>query len=122
MRNPTGAPVALSNAEFQLLFTFLQLPRRVVSRDDLALQARGRTQGAPGRSIDLLVSRLRHKLVPRAGQDSLIHTVRGVDIGSMRNRSRASPGRSVRGQARALNARAAKAQIRRVASGPLASP
>jgi two-component system OmpR family response regulator len=81
LRAPDGAPVRLSNAEFQLLQTFLQAPRRVVSRDELAAQARGRLGVATGRSIDLLVSRLRQKLLHPVGRDtepvSLIRTVRG---------------------------------------------
>ena len=82
LRSPTGAPVPLSKAEFQLLQTFLQTPRRVVSRDDLAAQSRGRLGVATGRSIDLLVSRLRQKLMHPSAHAaepvSLIHTVRGV--------------------------------------------
>jgi two-component system OmpR family response regulator len=76
--SPAGTRVALSNAEFQLLFTFLQAPRRVVSRDDLAVQARGHAGAASGRSIDLLVSRLRQKLAHEPDRAPLIRTVRGV--------------------------------------------
>jgi len=79
LRSPAGTAVPLSNAEFQLLQTFLQAPRRVVSRDELAAQSRGQIGASTGRSIDLLVSRLRQKLLhPDAEQASLIRTVRGV--------------------------------------------
>lgn len=40
--SPAGLAVALSNAEFRLLTTFLQTPRRLFSRDQLMEQARGR--------------------------------------------------------------------------------
>ena len=78
LRSPAGVPVALSNAEFQLLSTFLQAPRRVVSRDDLAARAQGQVSAVASRSIDLLVSRLRHKLGTEAERGPLIRSVRGV--------------------------------------------
>ena len=59
--SPGGMVVPLSNAEFRLLCTFLRMPRRVFSRDQLMEQARGRAMDAFERSIDLLVSRLRSK-------------------------------------------------------------
>ena len=78
LRSPEGVPVALSNTEFQLLSTFLQAPRRVVSRDDLAARAQGQAPTATSRSIDLLVSWLRHKLDAPADRAPLIRSVRGV--------------------------------------------
>ena len=78
LRSPAGATVGLSAAEFRLLSMFLQAPRRVVSRDDLAAQERGGEPNAPGRRIDRLVSRVRQKLIVPGGEASLISTVRGV--------------------------------------------
>jgi two-component system OmpR family response regulator len=78
LTSPKGLVVPLSNAEYQLLTTFLKAPRRVVSRDHLMAQARGRAMEAFDRSIDLLVSRLRHKLADDAGTAALIKTVRGA--------------------------------------------
>jgi two-component system, OmpR family, response regulator len=78
LRSPAGVPVALSNAEFQLLSTFLHAPRRVVSRGDLATHAQGQALAATSRSIDLLVSRLRHKLGADMDGAPLIRSVRGV--------------------------------------------
>ena len=75
---PDGLVVALSNAEFRLLCTFLQMPRRLFSRDQLIEQARGRSMDAFERSIDLLVSRLRQKLSRAADVTSMIKTVRGA--------------------------------------------
>jgi two-component system, OmpR family, response regulator len=78
LRSPKGLVVPLSNAEYQLLSAFLNAPRRVVSRDYLMAQARGRTMDGFERSIDLLVSRLRQKLIDDSGAAALIKTVRGA--------------------------------------------
>jgi two-component system OmpR family response regulator len=76
-----GTVVPLSNAEFRLLSVFLEHPNRVLSRDFLLEEARGRNMDLFDRSIDILVSRLRQKLHGGApGEDaasSLIKTVRG---------------------------------------------
>lgn len=71
------AEVALSNAEYRLLLTFLNQPHQVFTRDRLMDEARGRGVDAFERSIDLLVSRLRHKLGDDPRQPALIQTVRG---------------------------------------------
>ena len=54
------------------------MPRRVCSRDQLMEQARGRAMDAFERSIDLLVSRLRHKLSDDPRDPSIIKTIRGA--------------------------------------------
>ena len=77
LTSPAGLVVALSNAEFRLLSLFLQMPRRLFSRDQLMEQARGRAMDSFERSIDLLVSRLRQKLSDDASGVSMIKTVRG---------------------------------------------
>lgn len=76
--SPQGVVVPLSNAEFRLLCTFLRMPRRIFSRDQLMEQARGRAMDAFERSIDLLVSRLRTKLADDPRSPSMIRTVRGA--------------------------------------------
>ncbi len=78
LTSPSGLVVALSNAEFRLLTTFLATPRRLFSRDQLMEQARGRGMDAFERSIDLLVSRLRQKLSDDSDEPSMIKTVRGA--------------------------------------------
>lgn len=77
LRAPDGTVVPLSNAEFRLLWSFLERPRRVLSRDQLMDAARGRAMEAFDRSIDLLVSRLRQKLGEDPRDPALIRTVRG---------------------------------------------
>jgi two-component system OmpR family response regulator len=75
---PDGKVVGLSNAEFRLLWVFLQHPRRMLSRERLMLQARGREIQAYERSIDLLLSRLRKKLRHPSAPGSLIKTIHGA--------------------------------------------
>ncbi|MBP0623036.1 response regulator [Cupriavidus consociatus] len=69
--------VPLSNAEFRLLLAFVEQPNRVLDRELLINQARGRGLDVFDRSIDLLVSRLRQKLRDDPRDPALIRTVRG---------------------------------------------
>lgn len=78
LTSPSGLVVPLSTAEFRLLSTFLSMPRRLLSREQLMEQARGRSMDAFERSIDLLVSRLRQKLSESPDAPSFIKTVRGA--------------------------------------------
>jgi two-component system OmpR family response regulator len=78
LTSPDGLVVPLSNAEYRLLTTFLSMPRRIFSRDQLMERARGRSMENFERSIDLLVSRLRQKLSDDPRAPSMIRTVRGA--------------------------------------------
>jgi two-component system OmpR family response regulator len=71
-----GTIVALSGAEFRLLRVFLDHPQRVLSRDQLLNLTQGRDAELFDRSIDLLVSRLRQRLMDDAREQSYIKTVR----------------------------------------------
>jgi two-component system OmpR family response regulator len=75
--SPEELVIPLSNAEFRLLKVFIEHPCRVLTRDFLLDQARGRNMDLFDRSIDLLVSRLRQKLGDDSRTPSLIKTVRG---------------------------------------------
>jgi two-component system OmpR family response regulator len=77
LQSPEGLVVPLSNAEFRLLWVFLERPRRVLSREQLLDAARGRSIEVFDRSIDLLVSRLRQKIGDDPKAPRLIKTVRG---------------------------------------------
>ncbi|WP_424192906.1 response regulator [Ampullimonas aquatilis] len=72
-----GMVVPLSNAEFRLLWVFIEHPQQVLDRDQLMDAARGRTTEAFDRSIDLLVSRVRQKLADNPKSPALIKTIRG---------------------------------------------
>ena len=77
LTTPGQVVVPLSNAEFRLLWTFIERPRRVLNRDQLMNAARGSASTAYDRSIDLLVSRLRQKLDDDPRDPKLLKTVRG---------------------------------------------
>lgn len=68
--------VALSGAEYRLLRVFLDHPQRVLSRDQLLNLTQGREADLFDRSIDLLVSRLRQRLLDDAREPAYIKTVR----------------------------------------------
>ena len=76
LRNPAGARVTLTDAEFSLLQVFCERPGRVLSRDQLLDLTQGRSAGVFERSIDILVSRLRRKIESNPHYPSIIKTVR----------------------------------------------
>ena len=76
LRNPEGARVAVTSAEFDLLRTFCERPGRVVSCDRMLELAQGRNTGSFERSIDVLVSRIRRKIEPNPADPTIIKTVR----------------------------------------------
>src|SRR5215831_14350517 len=57
-----GKAVTLTGAEFDLLYTFLRSPGKIISREDLTQAALGRPMSPMDRSIDVHVSNLRRKL------------------------------------------------------------
>ncbi|KAA0123976.1 response regulator [Methylobacterium sp. P1-11] len=78
----TGDPAAeipLTSAEYDLLHCFVTRPQRVLSRDQLLDWTRGRTADAFDRTIDVQVSRLRHKLDASGSRTAaLLKTVRNA--------------------------------------------
>lgn len=72
----TGSAVNLTSGEFDLLICFVRSPRRVLSRDQILDQLRGRESEPFDRTVDMLVSRLRRKLTTAGSDASLISTVR----------------------------------------------
>ncbi|WP_027172925.1 response regulator transcription factor [Methylobacterium sp. 10] len=77
LRDPEGAGVDLSGAEYDLLLVFLDHPNRVLGREQILELSRARLGSPSDRSVDTLVSRLRRKLEPPDGQTAIIKTVRG---------------------------------------------
>lgn len=67
-----GELLPLSAGEFEVLRVFVDRPRRVLSRDEILMAARGRDTEAFDRAIDIQVSRLRRKF----GPVEVIRTVR----------------------------------------------
>jgi two-component system OmpR family response regulator len=75
--SPTQVVIPLSNAEFRLLTVLVEHPNRVLSREFLLDEARGRGMELFDRSIDILISRVRQKLNDDPRTPTLIKTVRG---------------------------------------------
>jgi len=71
-----GTIVTLSGGEYRLLRVFLDHPQRVLNRDQLLNLTQGRDADTFDRSIDLLVSRLRQRLLDDARDPAYIKTVR----------------------------------------------
>lgn len=76
LRSADNSLVMLSGGEFDLLLSFVEHPQRVLTRDQLMDLARGSMHAAYDRSIDVQVSRLRHKLEDDPKNPTLIRTVR----------------------------------------------
>lgn len=72
-----GEVTALSGAEYRLLRIFVEHPNRVLNRDQLVELTQGREADALDRSIDVQVSRLRHRLGDDPREPAIIKTVRG---------------------------------------------
>lgn len=73
---PSGALVDLRGAEFDLLLALVERPEHVLTRDQLLDLARGRGSAAFDRSIDVHISRLRHRIEVDPKEPELIKTVR----------------------------------------------
>jgi two-component system OmpR family response regulator len=76
LRDPTGARVGITGAEFDLLQAFCEHAGRVLTRDQLMDLTRGRISGPYDRSIDVLVSRLRQKIEQNSRAPEFIQTIR----------------------------------------------
>jgi DNA-binding response OmpR family regulator len=70
--------VALTGGEFDLLSVFLAHPGRVLSRDFLLEQTRGREAAPFDRTIDVQVGRLRKKLETDVDDPRIIKSVRSA--------------------------------------------
>lgn len=68
-----GSEIPITATEYELLRLLLQNQERVLSRDEIMNELRGIDADIYSRAIDVLVSRLRHKLE----RPELIRTVRG---------------------------------------------
>lgn len=70
--------VELSRAEFDLLDVFVNHPNQVLSRDRIMDSLSGRDRDPFDRSIDVRVTRLRHKIEANPAEPAFIRTVWGV--------------------------------------------
>ncbi|TAU79648.1 response regulator transcription factor (plasmid) [Rhizobium leguminosarum] len=76
LRRPDGAVVNVTAAEFDLLVVFCQNPGRILSREELLSSTHAGLAGPIERSIDVHISRLRHKIEDNPHNPSLVKTVR----------------------------------------------
>ena len=76
--DPQGLEVSLTSGEFDLLCAFAKHPGRVLSRDFLLEQTRGREAGPFDRTIDTQVGRLRRKLGDDGDDPRIIKSVRSA--------------------------------------------
>ena len=76
--DPERREVALTSGEFDLLSTFVDHAGRVLSRDFLLEQTRGREAAPFDRTIDVQVGRLRKKLENDSDDPQIIKSVRGA--------------------------------------------
>ena len=73
---PDGIALPLSSGEFRLLSALLERPKIALTRNQLLDLTKGRDADLFDRSIDLLVSRLRQRLLDDAREPAYIKTVR----------------------------------------------
>jgi len=73
-----GRRLELTTLEFDLLYFLAGRPGRVFSRDDLLRHVWGEDRVVDVRSIDSLVSRLRHRIEPDPSKPRYIQTVWGA--------------------------------------------
>jgi len=76
LRSPANALVDLRTAEFDLLLALVERPGQILTRDQLLDLARGRAASAFDRSIDVHISRLRHRIEADPKKAEFIQTVR----------------------------------------------
>lgn len=77
LKSPDSLVIDLTAGEFDLLVAFAEHPQRVLNRDQLLDITHGRVETPYDRSIDMQVSRLRHKIEADPRQPDFIQTVRG---------------------------------------------
>ena len=75
---PQGSEVLLTSGEFDLLCVFAKHPGRVLSRDFLLEQTRGREAAPFDRTVDVQVGRLRKKLGDDGDDPKIIKSVRSA--------------------------------------------
>ncbi|PNT81093.1 DNA-binding response regulator [Coxiella burnetii] len=77
LKSPDSLEITLSSGEFDLLHALVQRSQQVLSRDKLLDLTKNREAGPFDRSIDIQISRLRHKLEQDPKNPQIIKTIRG---------------------------------------------
>lgn len=76
--NPEQQEIELTTGEFDMLAVMIRNAGRVLTREMLMDQTRGRTLDAFDRAIDAQIARLRKKIEANPAQPNFIRSVRGV--------------------------------------------
>ncbi|MCJ8508894.1 response regulator [Rhizobium lemnae] len=76
--NPDQQEIELTTGEFDMLTVMIRNAGRVLTREMLMDQTRGRQFDAYDRAIDAQIARLRKKIEPNPAQPTFIRSVRGV--------------------------------------------
>jgi two-component system phosphate regulon response regulator OmpR len=76
--NPDEQEIELTTGEFDMLTVMVRNAGRVLTREMLMDQTRGRQLEAFDRAIDAQIARLRKKIEPNPAQPTFIRSVRGV--------------------------------------------
>ncbi|MDH5231637.1 MAG: response regulator [Gammaproteobacteria bacterium] len=78
LHNHHGEEIPLTAMEFDLLKTFVERPKRPMTRDQLLNITQNRDWDPFDRSIDIRITRLRRKIESDPNKPQLIRTVRGI--------------------------------------------
>jgi len=78
LHDDTGADVAVTPGEFDILKIFAENPNRPLSRDWLLETTSHRARDPFDRAIDLRITRIRRKIEPAPEKPTVIRTVRGI--------------------------------------------
>ncbi len=73
-----GRPLDITSYEFAILRVLAERRGRVLTREQILDYAKGGSENAFERSIDVRISRLRRKLAESSRKPSIIRTVRGI--------------------------------------------
>lgn len=76
--NSNGEVTSLTYGEFTLLENLAKQPKRVISREQLLENLHGAEGDAFDRTVDVLISRIRHKLEINSRSPRYIRTERGI--------------------------------------------
>lgn len=76
VRDPSGARVAMTTAEFDLLLVFCRNPGKILTREQLLAHTHAGLAGPIDRSVDVHVRRIRQKIETEPSEPILLKTVR----------------------------------------------
>ncbi|MEW5423442.1 response regulator transcription factor [Amorphus sp. 3PC139-8] len=74
--DPASTRIAMTSAEFDLLYVFCQNPGRILSREELLRHTHAGLAGPIERSIDVHISRIRQKIEANPREPVFLKTVR----------------------------------------------